>query len=157
MAQSVAACSPPELVVYVAGGRVLTGRAFGPGAGAPVLSIASAGTRANIRSREGLLASAQVGLLTMNRPAMEDWCPPPQLTLATTVDANRVIAGGAMGEVPVPVVVNSQGSVFGVGAAVTGQVSRLIFASLAGEIAHPAMHSPDHARTLAQRAPGARR
>ncbi|WIY82216.1 alpha/beta hydrolase [Propionimicrobium sp. PCR01-08-3] len=142
---------PSQLVVHAADGRVLTGRSFGPATGAPVLFIAGAGTGKSMCFGEDLLDSAHVRLLTMDRPGMEGSDLHAQRTLATTVDDYRVFVEAAIGEPSVPVVANSQGSVFGLGAAVAGWASQLVLVSPADEVAHPAIQAmlPAEAAQLA--------
>jgi pimeloyl-ACP methyl ester carboxylesterase len=131
----------PECVVSSRAGRVLAGRSFGPVTGDPVLFIAGAATGKSMHFGDDLLESAHVRLITMDRPGMGASNPHPHRTLASTVDDYRDFVEGVTGESTIPVVANSQGSVFGLGAAVAGWASRLVLVSPADEVAHPAIRS----------------
>lgn len=133
--------SSPEHVVSPRGHRVLTGRSFGPATGEPVLFIAGAGTGKSMHFAGDLLESAHVRLLTMDRPGMGASDPYLHRTLTSTVDDYRDFVEGVTGEPTVPVVANSQGSVFGLGSAVAGWASRLVLVSPADELAHPAIRA----------------
>lgn len=133
--------SSSECVVSSTGHRVLTGRSFGPPMGDPVLFIAGAGTGKSMCFADDLLERAHIRLLTMDRPGMGASDPDSHRTLASTVDDYRTFVEGVIGEPTVPVVANSQGSVFGLGSAVAGWASRLVLVSPADEVAHPVVRS----------------
>lgn len=131
----------PECVVSSRAGRVLAGRSFGPATGDPVLFIAGAATGKSMHFGDDLLESAHVRLITMDRPGMGASNPHPHRTLASTVDDYHDFFEGVTGESTIPVVANSQGSVFGLGAAVAGWASRLVLVSPADQVAHPTVRS----------------
>lgn len=121
-------------------GRTLSGRSFGPDDGLPVLFIAGAATGSSMSFGGPLLADAGVRLLTMDRPGMGDSTVDPERTLASTAADYRDLVAGPTGAADgVPVVANSQGSVFGLAAAAAGWVSGLVLASPQDEVAHPAV------------------
>ncbi|MEU3271342.1 alpha/beta hydrolase [Saccharomonospora sp. NPDC006951] len=134
-------------------GRVLSGLEFGPSDGHPVLFIAGAATGKSMSFGGDLLHAANIRLLTMDRPGMGDSTVHSGRTLGSTADDYRAFAAGVLGrsDIEVPVVANSQGSVFALGAAVAGWVSRLVLVSPADELAHPAIHAmlPPEATRLA--------
>jgi len=142
-----------DLVVRTADGRALTGKSFGPVDGNPVLFVAGAGTGKSMRFGEQMLDRAHVRLLTMDRPGMGGSDVHPERTLASTAADYRAFVTGVLGAgVTLPVVANSQGSVFGLAAAAAGWVSRLVLVSPADEVAHPDVQAqvPEDAARLAQ-------
>src|SRR5690625_2615714 len=112
-----------------------------PATGDPVLFIAGAATGKSMHFGDDLLESAHVRLITMDRPGMGASNPHPHRTLASTVDDYHDFFEGVTGESTIPVVANSQGSVFGLGAAVAGWASRLVLVSPADQVAHPTVRS----------------
>jgi pimeloyl-ACP methyl ester carboxylesterase len=86
-----------------------------------------------------LLAEAGVRLLTLDRPGMGGSTPDAGRTLASTVADYRVFVESVLDRAgaAVPVVANSQGSIFGLGAAAAGWASRLVLVSPQDEVAHP--------------------
>lgn len=134
-------------------GRTLSGLSFGPAHGRPVLFIAGAATGKSMSFGAESLDEANVRLLTMDRPGMGGSTPDPGRTLASTAGDYRAFVEAATGEpgVPIPVVANSQGGVFGLAAALAGWAERLILVSPADEIAHPQIHAmlPEEATRLA--------
>lgn len=92
---------------------------------------------------EDLLDALGVRLLTMDRPGMGASDPDIGRTLASTVDDYREFVSVALGDADarVPVVANSQGGVFGLGAAAAGWASNLVLVSPADEVAHPAIRA----------------
>ncbi len=145
--------APTYFSVRTPDGRTLAGANFGPADGEPVLFIAGAATGRSMAFGEDLLDTLGVRLLTMDRPGMGASDADPGRTLASTVDDYRELVSAALGdaEARVPVVANSQGGVFGLGAAVTGWASRLVLASPADELAYPAIRAmlPPEATGLA--------
>ncbi len=145
--------APTHFSVRTPDGRTLAGASFGPADGESVLFIAGAATGRSIAFGEDLLDTLGVRLLTMDRPGMGSSDADPGRTLASTVDDYRELVSAALGdaEARVPVVANSQGGVFGLGAAVAGWASRLVLASPADELAHPAIRAmlPPEATALA--------
>ncbi|WP_344031319.1 alpha/beta hydrolase [Leucobacter iarius] len=124
-------------------GRVLAGASFGPADGEPVLFIAGAATGRSMAFGEDLLEALGVRLLTMDRPGMGASDADTGRTLASTVDDYREFVSAALGnaDARVPVVANSQGGVFGLGAAAAGWATRLVLVSPADELAHPAIRA----------------
>ncbi|ASR34446.1 hypothetical protein BAY61_04950 [Prauserella marina] len=135
------------------GGRVLSGLDFGPPDGDPVLFIAGAATGKSMSFGGDLRRSANIRLLTMDRPGMGSSAVHSDRTLGSTVEDYLTFVEGVLGreDVRIPVVANSQGSVFALGAALAGWVSRLVLVSPADELAHPAIHAmlPPEATRLA--------
>lgn len=124
-------------------GRALRGMSFGPVGGKPVLFISGAATGSSMYFAGKLLSRANIRLLTMSRPGMEGSDPDPDRTLDSTVRDYETFAEAALGKdaISVPVVANSQGSVFGLGAALGGWASRLVLASPADEVSDPAVRA----------------
>src|SRR5690606_36793939 len=92
-------------------------------------------------------------LRTLGRPGMGGSDVHPERTLASTAADYRAFVTGVLGAgVTLPVVANSQGSVFGLAAAAAGWVSRLVLVSPADEVAHPDVQAqvPEDAARLAQ-------
>lgn len=135
--------SGSEIQVRGSDGRALHGRSFGPVAGKPVLFISGAATGSSMYFAGELLSRANIRLLTMSRPGMEGSDPDPDRTLESTVRDYKTFLEAALGTdaVSVPVVANSQGSVFGLGAAVHGWASRLVLVSPADEVSHPVIRA----------------
>lgn len=135
-------------------GRTLAGRVLGPPDGTPVLFVAGAGTGSSMAFGGDLLPGAGVRLLTVDRPGMGGSDPDDARTLASTVADYRAFVEGVLGEpgARVPVVANSQGAVFGLGAAVAGWASRLVLVSPADEVADPRVRAllPDGPRELSE-------
>src|SRR5690554_3014370 len=131
--------SADRISTVTSDGRVLSGLSFGPPTGDPLLFIAGAATGKSMHFGADLLHDMNVRLLTMDRPGMGDSTLHEERTLTSTVDDYRTFAESALGssKISIPVVANSQGSVFGLGAAIEGWASRLILVSPADEIAHP--------------------
>ncbi|KKI18423.1 MULTISPECIES: alpha/beta fold hydrolase [unclassified Leucobacter] len=134
---------PTLLSVRTPDGRVLAGASFGPADGEPVLFIAGAATGRSMAFGEDLLEALGVRLLTMDRPGMGASDADTGRTLASTVDDYREFVSAALGnaDARVPVVANSQGGVFGLGAAAAGWATRLVLVSPADELAHPAIRA----------------
>src|SRR5690606_15102574 len=83
-----------------------------------------------------------VRLLTMDRPGMGASTFHSERTLASTADDYCSFVQAAIGRSDaVPVVANSQASVFGLAAAADGWVSKLILVSPADELAHSKVHA----------------
>ena len=120
-------------------GRQLSGSSFGPLDGRAVLFIAGAATGKSMHFGHELLYAARVRLLTMDRPGMGGSTVDVDRTLQSTVDDYRTFVQGALGSsaLRIPVVANSQGSVFGLSAAVAGWASRLVLVSPADEVSFP--------------------
>jgi len=120
-------------------GRVLSGLSFGPPTGDPLLFIAGAATGKSMHFGADLLHDMNVRLLTMDRPGMGDSTSHGERTLTSTVGDYRSFVESVVGSsgISIPVVANSQGSVFGLGAAIAGWASRLVLVSPADEIAYP--------------------
>jgi len=126
------------------GDRRVAGRDYGPRDGRPVLFIAGAASGSSMSfATEHMLHDAGIRLLTMDRPGMGDSTTDPTRTLASTVRDYRRYVEHVVGaaRLPVPVVANSQGSVFGLAAALGGWVSRLVLVSPADEVAFPAIRA----------------
>lgn len=85
------------------------------------------------------LTAFGVRLLTMDRPGMGRSDHDPDRTVESTANDYRAFVTTVLGdtEARLPVVANSQGSVFGLQAAVSGWASRLVLVSPADEVAHP--------------------
>lgn len=136
-----------------ASGRVLTGTLSGPADGQVVLFVAGAATGRSMSFGTELLDELEVRLLTMDRPGMGGSTPDGARTIASTADDYRVLASAVLGHpaTGVPVVANSQGSVFGLAIGLAGWASGLVLVSPADEIAHPAIHAmlPAEATALA--------
>src|SRR5690554_2659545 len=120
-------------------GRVLSGLSFGPPTGDPLLFIAGAATGKSMHFGADFLHDMNVRLLTMDRPGMGDSTFHGERTLASTEGDYRSFVESALGSsgISIPVVANSQGSVFGLAAASAGWASRLVLVSPADESAHP--------------------
>ncbi|MBM7503907.1 alpha/beta fold hydrolase [Agromyces aurantiacus] len=123
-------------------GRTLAGAAYGPVDGTPVLFVAGAATGKAMRFGDDQLGRRSVRLLCLDRPGMGDSDPDPERTVASTAEDYRVFASAALGAAApsLPVVANSQGSVFGLEIAARGWASSLTLVSPADEVAHPAIH-----------------
>lgn len=135
--------APTLCPVRTPDGRALAGASFGPVDGEPVLFIGGAATGRSMAFGEDLLDALGVRLLTMDRPGMGASDPDTGRTLASTVDDYREFVSVALGDADarVPVVANSQGGVFGLGAAAAGWASNLVLVSPADEVAHPAIRA----------------
>lgn len=131
------------LRVTAADGRTLAGASFGPESGQPVLFIAGAATSKQMSFGLDVLNGRGIRLLTMDRAGLGDSTPAPQRDLASTAADYRSFLTDVLDkESPkIPVVANSQGSVFGLKLAAYGAVSSLSLVSPADEIAHPAIHA----------------
>ncbi|TQL68690.1 pimeloyl-ACP methyl ester carboxylesterase [Nocardioides albertanoniae] len=139
-------------LAVAANGCTLTGTSYGPVDGRPVLYLAGAATGREMSFGEDLLDARGVRLITMDRPGMGGSTPDPDRTVASTADDYRTFLAGVLGEesLPVPVVANSQGGLFGLAAAERGWASVLVLVSAADEVAHPAVRAllPASARML---------
>ncbi|KRC62466.1 hypothetical protein ASE14_01100 [Agromyces sp. Root81] len=132
-----------SLNVITRDGRTLSGLGFGPPSGNPALFIAGAATGKSMSFGGALLDQMNVRLLTMDRPGMGASTADGGRTLASTVDDYRSFVAGVLetSDISIPVVANSQGSVFGLGIAAAGWASRLTLVSPADELAHPEIHA----------------
>lgn len=124
-------------------GRVISGSSFGPLTGQPVLFIAGAATGRSMHIDPTVLAELDVRLLTMDRPGIGDSANDPERTLASTAADYRTFVDSVIctPDTALPVIANSQGSVFALALALTGAVTRLVLASPADELAHPEIHA----------------
>lgn len=129
--------------VLVEGSRTLAGCSLGPASGQPVLFMAGAATSKLMAFGHEQLERRDIRLLTMDRAGIGDSTPDPERTLASTAEDYRRFLAGVLGadHPPVPVVANSQGSVFGLSSASAGWAPRLVLVSPADEIAHPSVHA----------------
>jgi len=111
----------------------------GPAAGRPVLFIAGAGTGKSMAFGDDVLHELGVRLLCADRPGMGGSTPDPRRTAnSTAADYAAFVAAVLDGSgCPIPVVANSQGSVFGLEMAAAGRASTLALVSPADEVAHP--------------------
>ena len=141
------------LMVPLRDGRQLTGFSFGPADGRPVLFVAGAGTGKSMRFGTRELAALGVRLITMDRPGMGSSTEHTTRDVQTTAEDYRLFLSSVLGEdtTRIPVVANSQGSVFGLAAAVAGWASPLVLVSPADEVAHPPVKEmlAPHAAALA--------
>lgn len=141
-----------EIQVHAADGRALRGMSFGPVTGQPVLFIAGAATGCSMYFAGELLNQANIRLLTMSRAGMEGSDIDLNRTLESTVQDYKEFVYGALGgaDQSIRVVAQSQGSVFGLGAALAGWVSKLALISPADEVANPVIRAmlPDAATKL---------
>ncbi|MGW9630942.1 alpha/beta fold hydrolase [Agromyces sp. NPDC055520] len=141
------------LRVETADGRTLVGAGFGPVTGRPILFIAGAATSSRMAFGLDLLETVGVRLLTMDRAGLGGSMPDDHRSLASTASDYRAFIEGVLGEEAseIPVVANSQGSVFGLMLATGGRVQSLTLVSPADEVAHPETRRmiPAEARTLA--------
>ncbi|MBW0252619.1 alpha/beta fold hydrolase [Cellulomonas sp. PS-H5] len=137
--------------VTLPNGRVLTGRTRGPADGRAVLLVGGAATGSAMGFGEDLLEPRGVRLITVDRAGMGGSTPDPGRTAASTARDHIAFAAAVGHPEPLPVVTNSQGSVFGLALAAAGAASRLVLVSPADEVAHPdvAPLLPPHARELA--------
>lgn len=128
-----------DIVVRTTDGRQLVGRSAGPSTGGPVLFVAGAGTGKTMIFGEDLLGGAGIRLITMDRPGMGGSTTDPDRDLRSTVADYRTFVDGVLGvaDAVVPVVGNSQGSVFALALAQAGAAERLLLISPADEVAHP--------------------
>lgn len=120
-------------------GRTLFGRTSGPADGRPVLFVAGAGTGSAMGFGDEWLTELGVRLLSMDRPGMGASSADPARTAESTARDYAAFVHAASGVPSLPVVANSQGSVFGVALAVAGVAERLVLASPADEVARPAV------------------
>ena len=133
--------SAEPISVRTPDGRILSGLSFGPRSGNPVLFMAGAATGKSMHFGADLLQGMNVRLLTMDRPGMGDSTFHSERTLASTADDYRSFVETTLGRSgSIPVVANSQASVFGLAAAADGWASKLVLASPADELAHPQIH-----------------
>lgn len=143
-----------EHLVVLADGRQLAGTSYGAADGQPVLFIAGAATGKAMMFGEAGLASLGVRLITMDRPGMGSSGDDTSRDILTTAEDYRIFVRSVLGNagVGLPVVANSQGSVFGLATALAGWVSRLVLVSPADEVAHPPIRKmlPSHAAGLAE-------
>ena len=132
--------------------RLISGSAWGPTDGQPVLFVAGAGTGKTMAFGEELLAERGLRLITLDRSGMGASDHDPARTLASTVADYTAVCDAVTGRpgTAVPVVANSQGGVFGLGLAAQGAASRLVLVSPADEVAFPAVRAqlPDEAAAL---------
>lgn len=143
-----------EHLVTSADGRQLAGSSYGPSDGQPVLFIAGAATGKTMMFGDGRLASLGVRLITMDRPGMGSSAEDTSRDILTTAEDYRVFVRSVLGDagVGLPIVANSQGSVFGLAIASAGWASKLVLVSPADEVAHPLIRPmlPSHAAALAE-------
>ncbi|MET0966952.1 MAG: alpha/beta fold hydrolase [Nakamurella sp.] len=120
-------------------GRVLEGRSVGPSTGRPVLFIAGAGTGKSMVFGNDLLNELGVRLLCADRPGMGGSTPDIGRTADSTAADYAAFVAAVLGGPgrPLPVVANSQGSVFGLALAAAGGASVLLLVSPADDVAHP--------------------
>lgn len=134
--------SADPISVLTPDGRMLSGLSFGPSNGDPVLFMAGAATGKSMHFGADLLRDMNVRLLTMDRPGMGASTFHSERTLASTADDYRSFVETVIGRSDtLPVVANSQASVFGLAAAADGWASKLILVSPADELAHPQIHA----------------
>ncbi len=149
-------------------GRRLSGRAYGPRDGDPVLFIAGAGMGKSMLFGEEVLPQHGIRVLTMDRPGMGASDPEPNRTMTGTAEDYRIFTQALLGTgaASVPVVANSQGGMFGLALAALGFAAALVLVSPADEVQYPAVHdklspqatqlsdlavsSPDSARKILQ-------
>lgn len=143
-----------EHLVPLPDGRQLAGSTYGPAGGRPVLFIAGAATGKTMRFGADGLAALGVRLITMDRPGMGSSTDDASRDIVTTAEDYRYFVRSVLGNAGggLPIVANSQGSVFGLAAALAGWVSRLVLVSPADEVAHPPIRQmlPSHAAALAE-------
>ncbi|WP_372968692.1 alpha/beta fold hydrolase [Microbacterium sp.] len=141
-----------EHIVTMPNGRRLAGSSYGPENGRPVLFVAGAATGRAMRFGERDLMTRGIRLLTLDRPGMGSSSEDEGRNIQTTAEDYRFFVHSVAGRAAaaLPVVANSQGSVFGLGAAIAGLSSRLILVSPADEVAHPRIREmlPPHAAAL---------
>lgn len=143
---------PAEHIITLPSGRKLAGTEYGPATGNPALFIAGAATGKSMFFGQDLLEERSIRLLCMDRAGMGGSDHDPERTAFSTACDYRSFAAAVLGiEKPVlPVIANSQGSIFGLAAALQGWVSTLVLASPADEVAHPQIRGllPPEARML---------
>ncbi|HET6673628.1 MAG TPA: alpha/beta hydrolase [Agromyces sp.] len=115
--------------------------------------MAGAATSKRMAFGTDLLESLDVRLLTMDRPGLGDSTPDDDRTLASTAEDYRTFLASVLvrEDRSIPVIANSQGAVFGLMLAATGEIRSLTLVSPADELAHPAIHAmlPADATALA--------
>ncbi len=143
---------PTDHVITLPSGRKLAGTEYGQATGKPALFIAGAATGRSMLFGQDVLEKRSIRLLCMDRAGMGGSDHDPGRTASSTASDYRSFAAAVLGtDKPVlPVIANSQGSIFGLAAALQDWVSTLVLVSPADEVAHPLVREllPPEARLL---------